>query len=315
MLVRFMQSRRVSSWIFLFTLAGFSLANTAWSSSLSEAARDGNYQQLKLLLEQGANVNATDDARTPSALAIVVSKGNTDMARHLIELGADANAINPGSGCNLLQLAAGAFNTPERIEMVALLAESGSDLNFSSLQCATPLIEASIAGHFNTASYLIHRGAQLNHQFQGNSALFEAVVNAHFDIAELLIENGADMNLRSNDGATAIHVAAQFAPSMYLKMTAAGAQSSVDKNGRGTLGYAITGNNTELITALIKQPLQQSELDDALYLAVGKQKIKLIGELLLLGANPLLRDRWGDSAMTSAKQINHPEINQLLGIQ
>lgn len=312
---RLMLPARLICWIFLLTLSHIAQANQAINFKLSEAARDGNYRQLKVLLEQGADINFTATPRTPSVLAIVVSKGNTAVARYLVDQGANAKALNPGSGCNLLQLAAGAFNTPERIDMVTLLVDAGAELNHLSERCATPLIEASIAGHQDTVAYLIQQGADLNLQYQGNSALYEALVNGHDNIASLLIENGSDLNLRSTDGSTASHVAAQFSPPLFHKMAAAGAKASVDKNGRGALGYALSGNNFALTAQLIRQPLQPSELNDALYLAVGKQQIQLISELLLLGANPLLRDRWGDSAITSARQINHPEINRLLGIQ
>jgi len=315
MFVRLKRPGRALPKIIVFALVGFAFANLANGSSLSDAARDGSYLRLKQLLEQGVDINFTDDPHTPTALAIIVSKGNTDMANYLIQHGANANALNPGSGCNLLQLAAGAFNTPERIQMVELLTEAGSDMNFLSRRCATPLIEAAIAGHFNTVVYLTNKKANLDHQYQGNSALFEAVINGHHDIATLLIDKGANIDLPSIDGATALHLAAQLAPQLYHKMAQAGAQHSVDKNGRGVLGYAIGGNKTILIKQLLQQPVQQSELDDALYLAVGKLDITLINTLLARGANPLLRDRWGDSAMTSALKINNPEINLLLGIQ
>lgn len=300
-------------WLWALLLAVSSSAS--WASSLIDAARDGHYDLLKQLIQQGADINQTNDPHTPPPLAIVVSKGNIEMAQYLLQQGADANALSPGSGCNLLQLAAGAFDTPERIDMVKLLTEAGTNIDFISRSCASPIIEAAIAGHFNTVKYLLAQGANPNLQYRGNTALIEAIINGQQEIAQLLLDHNANTNLASSDGATALLMSAQFLPTLYPKIIALGAQKTVDKNGRGSLGYAIVGNNPELIAQLVEQQLHKSELDDALQLAVGKQQVFLAAKLLVLGANPKALDRWGDSAMSIAKKINNADINRLLGLQ
>ena len=87
--------------------------------ALQEAARTGNTAQLERLLQQGALVNAPDEAgRTPLMLAVM--NGQIDMIRRLLALGANP-ALTDREGLNALQHARRlGFNA------IAALLEAGS---------------------------------------------------------------------------------------------------------------------------------------------------------------------------------------------
>ena len=87
--------------------------------ALQEAARTGNTAQLERLLQQGALVNAPDEAgRTPLMLAVM--NGQTDMVRRLLALGASP-AVTDREGLNALQHA-----RRLGLDRMAALLEGGS---------------------------------------------------------------------------------------------------------------------------------------------------------------------------------------------
>ena len=75
-----------------------------------------------MILELGADLNASSDDRGYTAVMDAVWRGNEKITKYLIEKGADLNTINKEGQTNLI-LAVGA----SRESLVKLLAENGAD--------------------------------------------------------------------------------------------------------------------------------------------------------------------------------------------
>jgi ankyrin repeat protein len=162
------------------------------------AARVGDLESVRVLVEAGANVNdAASDGL--SALVLATVRGNAPVAMHLLEKGADPNAA--GAGYTALHWVAGSWETeltvtsitPERegeewvtvagvkegrLELVKSLLQHGADVNaritrtpprvgssknpgLPELVGATPFLLAAMAGSPDIMRVLADKGADV----------------------------------------------------------------------------------------------------------------------------------------------------------
>lgn len=133
-------------------------------------------------------------------LIIAAREGNLEKARSLIEKGADVNAKEKvtGEGYTAIFHAASYGHTA----IVKLLIEKGANVNERPGRNA-PIIIAAWGGHTDTIRVLLEAGADPNAKSDtGWTALAEASRKGYLEIARLLIDKGADVNVRLSDGNT-----------------------------------------------------------------------------------------------------------------
>jgi ankyrin repeat protein len=135
-------------------------------TDLHFAAEHGHLQNLLLLTEKGANVNAKDkDKRTPLHLA--TKEGHLDIVQYLIERRADENAKDR-LGRTALHLSA----RNGHLQIVQCLIEKGADVIAEDKSGLTALHLSSENGHLQIVQYLIEKGAEVNAQDnEGQTAL------------------------------------------------------------------------------------------------------------------------------------------------
>lgn len=116
---------------------------------LMRASLEGQTETVEALLEQGADVNATDsEGRT--ALMYAAVNMHTDAAKALLEHGADVNAT-ANDGCTALMLAA----SSDDIEIVRALLSKGADVSGKFTQTGkTALKLAEEKGYTDIAQLL-----------------------------------------------------------------------------------------------------------------------------------------------------------------
>jgi len=117
------------------------------NDDLIEAARWGDLEKVKKLLDRGADVNARDkDGWTPLHWASV--HGHLDVIKLLVERGADVNASN--HGWTPLHEAA----SRGHLNVVKFLVERGADVNARDREGRTPLDLARREMYWNVADFL-----------------------------------------------------------------------------------------------------------------------------------------------------------------
>jgi len=141
-------------------------------SALHYAAKAGNLELARYLIEKGANVNLYGEANKTS-LHIACEKNDMAMAQMLLEKGANANVYELESVGNL-SLYSGGYkrrfgNSPlhyaaqsGNLQLVQLIVESGADINAKSMEENTPLHYAAYHGHNDIIRFLVARGADIN---------------------------------------------------------------------------------------------------------------------------------------------------------
>lgn len=168
--------------------------------SILEAAENGNVEKIKLLLENGADVNAKDDKGwTPLMMASRHSNtsSNIETVNLLLQNGADVNA-KQNTGWTPLMLASRYSNTDSNIQTVKLLLQNGADVNLKNNDGWTPLKLASKNSNTETVKLLLENDANVNlKNNNGNTALMLA---KNLEILKLLLEYNADPFILNNDG-------------------------------------------------------------------------------------------------------------------
>lgn len=84
---------------------------------------------------------------------------------------------------------------------------------------ASPLILATLKGNIHIVTWLLEKGADINHKNQqGHSPLQYACSKGFKDIVEYLLAHGADINIQDNRGDTSIHRLASLGRTEILSM-------------------------------------------------------------------------------------------------
>jgi CASK-interacting protein len=172
--------------------------------SIHEAAVAGNIEILKLLIDNGANVNLKDN-KGLRPLHYAAWQGRSEPVFILLRRGANVNeqSIN---GDTPLHLACQYGHN----DIVQLLLFHQADPTLVNRRLLTPLDLACENGRFHVVNSLVQNSLcqrMIVNTTEPNAALHLAAKNGHTDIVRLLLLNGMDINRMTINDGTALHVA------------------------------------------------------------------------------------------------------------
>ena len=186
---------------------GFQAHNNTLKSRFDQAEKDGELLQaakeeqagsgrVRELLEQGADVDCTDDSgRTPLHWASY-DVPHHDRVKLFILAGADVE-LKDDDGKTALHLAACELGIQWGL-IVRSLIKSGADVHSVDKKGRTPLSDANYDER--TIALLIEAGADVDHvDNDGKTPLHHCFSHVS---TELLLDAGADINARDNRGLT-----------------------------------------------------------------------------------------------------------------
>lgn len=165
------------------------------NTMLQEAANDDYEAVVRLLLQEGVDVNAHNDVHG-NALHAALSGNNRTIAELLIEKGADVN-LQGGKYGSALQAAAATHGMDP---IVKLLLEKGADVDAHGGKFGTALIAAVANENLSAVFTLLEGGANVNLRApNGESPLRVAAKRGNEHIVKRLLENGADVARLENE--------------------------------------------------------------------------------------------------------------------
>jgi ankyrin repeat protein len=155
-------------------------------------------QIATLLVNSGANVNDKDDQGV-TALFYASSNGNLNLVQYLHKNGADIS-IESNARDTALTMA------HQHISVMTYLVGNGADVNHKSGDNRTALFNSCLYGNYDTALYLIEKGAEINTTTESKrlTPLHIAALMGHEEIVKLLLVFNADITITNISGDTAI---------------------------------------------------------------------------------------------------------------
>ena len=272
------------------------------STPLHFAAYLGHFKIAKILVNSGANLNATN-FRTETPLHAAIAKGKYAISKYLLKNGAE---VNPDDKKFYAPLMIAVINC--RVDLVKLLLSHGAlvnvDYNFAG-KIETPLQVAIKDENLEITEVLLKRGADPN--FVENfkytyPAIDQAIETGNSEIIKMLLKYGAHFGIFLKQ---ALHSSKGIAKIEML--ITIGMEVEEIEDGRTPLHNAVyEDDNIELVNHLIgfgsdinaKDFTLDTPLHHAFYFRVFD--FKLLKVLIQNGANPNLKNEDGESTIEKA---------------
>eukprot|EP00731_Ephydatia_muelleri_P013368 Em0007g678a len=214
---------------------------------LRDASRDGRTEELTRLLDQGINIEATDeDGRTP--LGFAAGFGHVDCVKVLLERGANIDHQTKDGWTSLMRAA-----YHGRADCVRALVNRGADVNHCNNVGRTSLMYASGIGNAECVKVLLDGGAQTNLKEEcEKTALVFALHYGHIDCVKVLLDVKTHHHI---DAGSDLYKERLMEASRNGKLEEAikliQAEMNSDKKPEQKLYDAVDGNKAKVVTELL----------------------------------------------------------------
>ena len=258
------------------SLAGGVIAADLGRPAVIEAAKSGEKEALRALVQKKVDVSAAD-ADGSTALHWASYRDDLENADLLLRSGAKVNAI---TDLGVTALWTASQNGSAR--MVRRLLDAGANPNLALVSGETPVMVAARSGYPEVVELLASKGANVNvHGTRGQTALMWAVSQQHFDVVKVLLAHHADLNLRSEVFTDVMAVP----PHGYLPYNRA-----IPHGGETALMFAARVGDLASAKLLVAAGANVNDADawgvSATTLAAHSDFGELVGFLLEKGADP-----------------------------
>lgn len=256
--------------------------------ALVKAAKIGDLDKTRVLLDQEANVNYRDRNNGVNPLLTAVYYGNIDIVRALVESGADVNHVP--WGLKEQRIASSSITFKERellrtisrgdtalivavqknsIEIAEYLIEEGARIAVANRKEETPTLLAVRNGNAKLIALLLSNGADPNRATYQRKVdtfitrihkrteplplLVEAATGGHTETVKVLLKAGAQIDIQDEDGRTALYKAAEqgYKRTVELLLTEKADANLYDNIGRTPLMVASRNGYTSIVESLI----------------------------------------------------------------
>ena len=286
---------------------------------LCVAARAGNEEIVRLLIEAGADVNASEKSgfgeKGHNPLGAASCNGHLGVMNKLLIAGADINGLSQRSESALFVAAA-----KGQLEAVQLLLDKNANAELScGYKRRTALHEACAWFKVDTVHCLLQNGAKVDCLDESACTPLHLVCHPELEkgagakLVTLLLDNGADVNVLDKYKRTPLLEAARWLSAEPVeKLITAGANVSYqdDKGMTALIGACHHNKDWQVVKLLIDNGASLSPVDEdgrtalhhAAYEEVSEKSVEL---LLAAGADADLEDKSGATPLSLAASSYH----------
>ena len=284
-----------------------------YGNALQAAVYNCKVEAIQLLLDNGAEVNA-QSGKFGNPLQAAASIGNVEAIQLLLDSGAEINAQG-GRFYNALQAAARFGN----VEAIQLLLDSGAEINAQGGELGNALQAAAYCGKVEAIQLLLDNGAEINaqHGKYGN-ALQAAACTGEVNAIQLLLDSGAEINAQGGEFGNALQAAALSGKVNAIQLLL---DSGAEVNAQGgdfgnALQAAALSGKVDAIQLLLGSGAeinaQGGKFSNALQAAAHSGNVEAVQLLLDNGADVNAQGGHYDSAFQAAVRRGHVEVIRLL---
>jgi ankyrin repeat protein len=284
---------------------------------MAAASGGGFLRVVRTLLEhqkgQGLDLR---DSRGETALYKAAKAGHADMVYFLLIRGARADLSDQSRNTPLMAACSSGF-----LGVVRTLLEhqEGQGLDSKDAEGRTALFKAAENGHEEVVVFLLSRGAQANierRRWEGNTPLMAAYNDGFLGVVRVIIHHLMDEGLVVVGGTNALHIAVERGDEEIVGLLlACGADVSgairTVSSAKTALGIASEKGRLSVVKLLLEH-LNGQRLDTrdgngstALHLACQNDTPEVVRALLVAGADPTIRNNFGQTPRAIAEQSRH----------
>jgi serine/threonine protein kinase/ankyrin repeat protein len=258
-------------------------------TALNVAAWEGKSNVVNALLDQGADIESTDNAGFTPLLS-AIEMGHSETVELLLRRGASIHATDVRGTDALGMIADKVQFGDDGVRMARMLMDQGLSADPKSKELSSPLMAASGAGYPKMVAFLLESGADPNRQMEVPGRVHDGVTPLHWaaqgpegrkrnqklrdpsslkpgiggpnlpmgaeadfvEATRLLLEAGADVKASKASKVTPLHMAAEGDAAAIIELLLKhGAEiEAADSGGRTPLLYAVNAGSKKALRVL-----------------------------------------------------------------
>jgi ankyrin repeat protein len=236
-------------------------------------------------------------SKPPVPICIAVRARDTSRVQRLLKNGAEANSICPGeenvANMPVLSVAARAGTA----EIAQALLAAGAKVDGANYAGYTALHGAAYEGGADVVRVLLQAGASVGAKTSdGETPLHDAATGCRQEAVRLLLSAGADVHAQGVLKRTPLYNAVAADPGKCAPVVRELIDAGADVNAIEEIP-----GNTPLLSALDS--------------CSSAGSLQIIADLLQAGANPLIANRRGETAVTKSSACGNPQVFALVARQ